>query len=353
MTSFQNLDQATTSKVTIEGQSYLFFGGTAYLGLLGNAEYIELFKEGIDKYGLNNGTSRLSNIQLGIYDEVEAKMSIRFGFEAAVTFSSGYLAAQVAVRALKEDREVLYAPGSHPALWLDSNPTERETFQEWAQKTVAYINNSIQSTFLVVSNCIDNLQPATYDFSIFDSVSKDKDVLLLLDDSHGIGVVYQNSISSNLDGLKLAGNIEIVVVASLAKGMGTDAGLILGTSKSLRKVKKHPIFVGASPASPAAMYALANGDTIYKTAFDKLHFNMAYFKRHLPINSGLRHIDNFPVFSSVDSSLYRYLCQNNVLISSFPYPLPASPLLNRVIISALHSETDLNYLLEKYNSKSK
>ena len=78
MTTFRNLSQSTGRTIHMDDQSYLFFGGTAYLGLLDNKDYIELFKEGIDRYGLNNGTSRTNNVQLGIYAEAEKFMAGRF-----------------------------------------------------------------------------------------------------------------------------------------------------------------------------------------------------------------------------------------------------------------------------------
>lgn len=353
MNAFQNLHQPTKRILQVEDKSYLFFGGTAYLGLLDNLQYIDLFKKGIDMYGLNNGTSRSNNVQLGIYNEAEEKLSFRFGYGAAALFSSGYLAAQATVRALADDREVIYAPASHPALWIDDNPNVEESFEEWSLRTVAYINSSDGLQFIIVSNCIDNLRPANYDFSLFDAVSVEKEVLFILDDSHGLAVVNKNDISSDITVLKDKPNFDIVIVSSLAKGLGTDAGLVLGNKKNINKIKKHPIFMGASPASPAAIYALVNSEYIYDNAFDVLHQNICYLSSNLPVDSGLSHITNFPVFSSSDPDLYSHLTKNNVLISSFPYPLATSPLLNRIVISALHRKSDLDCLLDNYSFKFK
>lgn len=354
MTVFQHLHQPTSRSLDIEGQHYLFFGGTAYLGLLDNPAYISLFKEGIDRYGLNNGTSRSNNIQLGIYAEAEEKLASRFGFESAAVFSSGYLAAQAAVRVLYTDQVLIYAPASHPALWLDGSPhVESNDFASWALQTVQFVNSSPESHFIIVSNCIDNLQPANYDFSVFAELAEDKHILFILDDSHGLAVVNKNAISSDIHILTGKANVEVVVVSSLAKGLGTDAGVVLGPSHLLDQVKRHPIFLGASPASPASMYALIHGDAIYEDAFAKLHANIDYFLSKLPIGHGLRHIDRFPVFSSNSAELYQYLVENNILISSFPYPLSTSPLLNRVVLSALHSKVDLDRLVEIYTALSK
>lgn len=353
MISFQDLHQPTGRNLLIDQQSYLFFGGTAYLGLLDNQEYISLYKEGIDSYGLNNGTSRSNNVQLGIYQEAESKLALRFGFEASALFSSGYLAAQATVRALVDDRELIYAPASHPALWLSINPQSMQGFDSWAMDTVQYINTSANARFVIVSNCIDNLKPEKYDFSVFCNLNDDKEVLFILDDSHGLGIVNENAVSSDLGLLKRKSNIAIVIVSSLAKGLGTDAGLVLGDCENIARLKQHPIFMGASPASPAAVYALIKGDEVYKKAFEKLHDNIDYFSSHLDADSGLSQINGFPVFTSIDPSLYSYLSQNNILISSFPYPLPTSDPLNRIVISALHTKEDLDYLLHVYHIKIK
>lgn len=353
MISFQNLHQPTRRSLLFDDKSYLFFGGTAYLGLLDNPEYIALYKDGIDRYGLNNGTSRSNNIQLGIYHDVEENMAVRFGFEATALFSSGYLAAQAVVRTLLDGREVMYAPACHPALWIDGDPKVLGSFEEWAMQTMDYINSSENRDFVVISNCIDNLRPAKYDFTVFQHISEDKNVLLILDDSHGLAVVNKDAVSSDIHLLRQISNIDIVVVSSLAKGLGTDAGIVLGSVKVIDKLKKHPIFMGASPASPASMYALLYSDKIYARAFDKLHQNIDYFVGMLPIDHGLSFIDSFPVFSSFDPLFFDYLSQNNILISSFPYPLPTSQALNRIVISSLHTFHDLKYLSEIISSKDK
>ena len=350
MTSFRNLNQTTGRIISLDNAEYLFFGGTAYLGLLANPEYIELYKQGIDRYGLNNGTSRTNNVQLGIYKDAEDQLAKRFSFESAALLSSGYLAGQATVRALSKGKSVLYAPGSHPALWLQEAPLQEGDFDQWILNTVDFINNTVQEEFVVISNCIDNLTPQRFDFSPFKSLNVDKKVTLILDDSHGIGILKKDGISADLSGLKNP-NIEIVVLASLAKGLGTDAGLVLGSKEMINQIKKNPIYNGASPTAPAAFYALIHGSSLYDEAFEKMQNNTSLLAE-IVAKTSLSHIENFPVFSSKKPELYKHLLQKNILISSFPYPLATSPLLNRIVISALHSEDDVRHLGEILCSES-
>lgn len=352
MTSFQHLHQPTARTIVHEGNEFLFFGGTAYLGLLANREYIALYKEGIDRYGLNNGTSRTNNVQLGIYEDTEIYLAERFGYEQAALFSSGYLAAQATVKVLSKGRIVKYAPDCHPALWNAVNPNSDGSFQEWANAVVAEINDSSDDEFVLISNSLDNLTPRAYDFSPFDQINSDKKVILILDDSHGLGVLARNRASVDADAIRRNPNLSLVLVASLAKGLGTDAGIVMASKEIITQIKSHPIFTGASPSSPAAFYALRHGQSIYEQAFSDLHRNIESFRKLLGGQSTLNSTANFPVFSSKDSHLYRFLIKNNILISSFPYPLQTSPLLNRIVISALHKEEDLSLLAELCNSKT-
>lgn len=352
MTAFQQLHQPTGRIIVKDGKQYRFFGGTAYLGLLDNPGYIELYKKGIDIYGLNNGTSRSNNVQLGVYDDAEQLLAERFGFDAAGLLSSGYLTAQAAVRTLSVGREVLYAPEAHPALWLDSVPPGRRPFDEWRDTAIMSINSSPQKDFLIVSNTLDNLKPSYYDFKPFvELCDPSKRLFFILDDSHGIGTVRRDAVSVDLGFVQGKSNVEVLLVASLAKGMGTDAGVVMGKKGAIEQIKKHPMFRGASPPSPAAVYALINGVEFYQRAFNQLHHNIMRFNQLIEGEGKLSSIPSFPVFTSSEAHLYRHFLRRHVLISSFPYPLPDSPLLNRIVISALHTEEDLNYLVWAYLSK--
>ncbi|MGO1521526.1 MAG: aminotransferase class I/II-fold pyridoxal phosphate-dependent enzyme [Sphingobacterium sp.] len=342
MTNLQNLKQFAGPRLFVDNREYSFFGGTAYLGLSDHPEYIENFKQGIDHFGLNNGTSRNNNVQLGIYQQSEELLANRFGFPSAALLSSGFLAGQVSVNALARDRKVYIAPGAHPAIWLSDRSGEQRSHRAWLQKTVDEINQQRDGDFLICANSLDNLKPELYDFSALRELRPDQRVTLLIDDSHGLGIVYKNKISFPKETL-CSPNFELVVVASLAKGLGTDAGMVLANQHLIDEIKQHPIFVGSSPPSPAGVFALIRGASIYEKAFDKLHDNIRFFD-DLSQQLGLESFSGFPVFTSKDPNLYEFLLGKNVIISSFPYPLKESSRLNRIVLSSLHGQEDLRHL---------
>ncbi len=343
---FRQLDIVADRQVTVGGQDYLFFGGTAYLGLNTYLPFVDLFKKGVDLFGVNNGNSRSNNVQLAIYPEAEAIAADRFGMADAIVVSSGFLAAQLAVRYLAQQYdEICYAPNTHPALWLDGEPeTANEDFVQWQSRLVERINTSGKTHFLIISNTLESLVPKRHDFRRFQQIRKDKHIHFLLDDSHGIGLQDGNTYWKEVYPVPESVHTRLTVVASMAKGLGLDAGLILSDKNTIAGLRSSAAYRGASPPPPAAMYAFIHGTSIYAERRAKLRDNMTQFVKEIN-GMNFQYMDGFPVFHSPDQTLYERLHSSRIVISSFRYPSLRDSLYNRIVISAAHNPEDIRHLL--------
>lgn len=339
-TAFDSLNQPFSNKITVDGVSYLYFGGTAYLGIPQNPDFIGLFIEGIKKFGLNNGTSRTNNIQLGIYNEAEQAAAQRYEAEAALLTSSGYLAAQLSIKALSALGQVIYAPATHPSLWLDAQPNTATSFAAWKAETIQLINTTTEKNWVLISNSMNNLVPEIYDFSFLTEIESSKNLIVVVDDSHGIGV--NNGGLSAYSNLPKQPNVEYVVVASMAKALGIDAGIVLSSQKMIDKLKDTNIFVGASPAAAAGLYAFIHGREIYQSAWNKLQQNIKQLANSL--GSTWKYSPGFPAFLIDDPKIDQHFLKNQILISSFPYPTRNSASINRVVLSSWHTDQDIDQL---------
>ncbi|SHG76275.1 aminotransferase class I/II-fold pyridoxal phosphate-dependent enzyme [Pedobacter caeni] len=340
MKSFK-LNSPFSANILLEGKPYLYFGGTAYLGIPQHPDFLKFYLEGIRKFGLNNGTSRNNNIQLGLYDEAEKYAAAQFGADAALISSSGYLAAQLTVRFFSTPERVLYAPETHPALWTAQKPASKGSFSQWATESLNRINNSDQQDWVLISNSLNNLFPEHYDFSFIKEILPGKKVVLIVDDSHGIGILDRGRGIFNL--IPKTNQVEVIVVASMAKALGLDAGIILGTEKVIKALKSCNEFLGASPPAAAGLFAFMQSADIYKEEQEKLMALISYFARE--INSDWKHIAGFPVFHHPDEKMFDRLMEKEISISSFPYPDPNSQAINRVVLSSWHTKENINQLI--------
>lgn len=346
---FEVADNPANRTLQFCGKPYLYFGGTAYLGLSIHPEFQELYIQGIKKHGINIGTSRTNNVQLKLYRDTEEELAERFAFKDALLTSSGYMASQLLYQYYSQEVDKIFtAPNTHPAnsagVKINCPKLKRE---KWEQNTLREIHNSNKNTFLILSNSLDNLHPQKYSFKWIDGIDENKKVILIIDDSHGLGIVCENQSSVSVENIG-KNNVEVLITASLAKGFNTDAGLILGEKESLNKLRKHSAYVGASPPSPAAVFAMRESEKLYKNQRKILLENIKYFRKLG--NNQLIYTEKFPVFTFTKEGFYLPLLQRNLIISSFPYPNHDSKDLDRIVLSAYHRREDLEKLSEALQS---
>ncbi|MCC9135343.1 aminotransferase class I/II-fold pyridoxal phosphate-dependent enzyme [Pontibacter silvestris] len=344
-------DELPGRTLSVEGVEYLFCSGTSYLGIARNEQFKQHLFEGFHRYGTNYSSSRNSNLHLRVFDEAEAYLAAYSGAEAALTMSSGFLAGQTLVRVLQASGHFIYAPGTHPAMWLnETSTTVTLDYDKWVKQLIVEAPTLPAEHIIIVCNSLDPLRARNYHFSWIDALPENKQITLIIDDSHGFGVTGANGagIFSQLSD-KLTDNVRLIVATSFGKAFGIPAGIILGDKELISQLRLSSNFGGASPAIPAYLYAFLHSEMVFKEAREKLLANITFFRQQLSCPALFNCIENFPVFYTQHESLCPYLLENQVLISSFRYPTPTDDAITRVILNSLHTKEDLQRLTELLN----
>jgi 8-amino-7-oxononanoate synthase len=342
-------DQLPGRTVTVGGREYLYFSGTSYLGMGRNKQFLDLASEGLACYGTNYSSSRHSNLQLRVFEEAEAYLAAYTGAEAALTMSSGFLAGQALVHALAGTGKLLYAPGTHPALWHQEEQVPNDLDHGlWVAKLLEQAPHLPGEHLIICCNSLDPLKARQFDFGWLAGLPPDKRITLVVDDSHGFGVMGPDGTGIYSQLPRLA-NMRVVVVASLGKGLGIPAGFILGDKEIVAQVQASAYFGGASPAIPAFLYAFLQAADLFRQARQTLFANIRAFQQHLVQPTQFQFINDYPVFYTAQESLALFLFNRQALISSFRYPTPANDFVTRIVLSSLHTEQDLHHLATLIN----
>lgn len=174
------------------GKDYLYFGGTAYLGLQTYSPFQEIFINNIKKYGTTYSASRNSNVKMAIYDRLEHTLQEYTGTEACITLSSGYMASQlVSNYMLEQSIAFFYAPHTHPALH-HSKTHNYVDYHSFISAVNQQLHKHPQEEIAIFCDSIDFYGNNYPDFFWLNNISKKENIILIVDDAHGIGIIGEH-----------------------------------------------------------------------------------------------------------------------------------------------------------------
>ncbi|URM38873.1 aminotransferase class I/II-fold pyridoxal phosphate-dependent enzyme [Flavobacterium anhuiense] len=336
------VDKFPDRVIEIDQKQYLYFGGTAYLGLPTNTKFQELVVQNILNWGTTYGSSRTANIQLKAYDEGESFLASHIGSEKTVTVSSGMLAGKLVIDLMKKQTDCFFhLNDTHNAIqtensfpiFLDGNLNNR-------------LLDSKSEKITILTDGIPSFETKPADLSFLEKISKSKEITLVIDESHSLGITGKN-------GSGIYSSIEFpvkrkIMVSSLGKAFGLTGGTIASDSEFINQIKELETFTSAAGMNPAFVQTLPDAREIYKVQHQKLLDNLNYIDSILIKNSTILFDKNYPLIYLLSNELVEKLKHENIIIASFRYKKEAEP-LNRIVITANHLKQDLDKLVNVLN----
>jgi 8-amino-7-oxononanoate synthase len=358
--------------ITIDNQEYLWFSGTSYLGMAHHQGFRDNFVQSLARYGTSWGSSRNSSIRLNIYEEAEQVLAQFFDMPAALTTSSGMWAGQLVTHFLQQQNTTFYyAPKTHPALWQSNSLILRDwekglNYTDWAKIIAQKIRESDEENIVICSDAVGSPYVEAFDFQWIDDLPKDKNITVVVDASHSLGVTNLSEFgfvglkdswieeSNKLDPLiqKIHKSDEskfrrgrlrqkIIITASLNKALAMPGGVVFSDKDTIAQIRQTPMFAGASPMMPALLDVFVNSTDFYREQQQKLLENIQYFNGLIPKNTFLDSVENYPAYCTYQEGFFEYLKENGVMTACFPYPSANDKPVTRLVVSALHTKEDL------------
>lgn len=289
-------------ETVIDGVSYLYFGGTSYMGLAGHPEVVEAGCEALRRYGVHSATSRSRIGTIPPVREVERLAAEYFGTEEAFYYGSGYMSNHILVSALAGGMDaVLLDEGSHysvaEAARLPGVPVI--PFAHGDPAALAAAAAPYRRILVMADGVGPSMGEAAPVEEFVRVVSGFERAVLLLDDAHGVGVLgaQGRGVLEELGMWELAnggagcGPVELAVGGTLSKALGGFGGIIPGTrafTDAARRASHY--FDGASAPPSAAAGSTAKALEILLREPERraqLHRNVARLREGLRTLPGL------------------------------------------------------------------
>ena len=338
--------------IDVNGEPYLHFSGTSYLGISTHTEYINILIECIEQYGANFGGSRLSNIQFPVYEQAEQIIADLTESPCALTFSSGSYAGQMATNHFPEESIFIKNSIVHNAINKKGAIQLDLSMDADQEKLIEVLNKEHANPIVLLSNSIDPLFVNEMNFKWLERLPQRENLYIILDDSHSIGIYGQNGGGIYPIAKRLTNN-KLIMIASLGKALGIPGGVVAGPATFIEELKRSSAFGGSSPIPPAYVNAFIRSRTLHKQLLTKVQHNISLFHKMIQQPALFKSIDQYPVFYTKENPLAEFLFENKIVLSSFPYPGPEDEKITRVVINASHTSEDIFQLTSKINSYQK
>lgn len=329
--------------IEIDQEQYLYFGGTAYLGLPTNKYFQDLVVKNILNWGTTYGSSRTANIKLKAYDEGEKFLASHIGSESTVTISSGMLAGKLVIDLMKTQTDCFFHfNDTHNAIRIENS-------------LPLFVNGKLNNRLLdlksekitILTDGVPSFETKPVNLSFLKQIPNHKEVTLILDESHSFGILGEN-------GAGIYSSIQYpvkrkIMVSSLGKAFGLTGGIIASDFDFINEIKEMETFTSAAGMNPAFVQTLSDAAEIYTSQHIKLLDNLKYIDSILIKNNNIKFDKNYPLIYLSSKELVEKLKTEKIIIASFKYTKNAEP-LNRIVITANHLKEDLDKLAAVLNS---
>ena len=206
--------------------------GNDYLGLSRHPEVRAAAAAAVDVWGAGSPGSRLVTGTTTEHTELERELADFLGAEAALVFSSGYLANLGVVTALAGPEDLLVSDALNHASVIDAcrlSGARRIVVEHCSpiavERALAGTSIPYRRAFVLTESVfsVDGIAP----LSELAEVCRGYGAALLVDEAHGIGVHGEGG-RGGAYAAGLAGAQDVVLTVTLSKSLGTQGGAVVG-----------------------------------------------------------------------------------------------------------------------------
>jgi 8-amino-7-oxononanoate synthase len=220
-------------KVRLGGQVLLNLSSNDYLGLSQDPRLIEAAQQAAAHWGVGAGASRLVAGHLALHHEVEAKLAAFKGTEAAVIFSTGYMANLGTISALVGAGDTVFCDKLNHASIYDGIKLSGATLARFPHRDMNRLESLLQKADngrrLIITDSVFSVDG---DLAPLQDMVELKDLynaVLMVDEAHATGVLGPKG-AGLADALGLTQRIE-VHMGTFSKALGSLGGYVAGDQR--------------------------------------------------------------------------------------------------------------------------
>jgi len=246
-------------EVEVDGQRVVCLCSNNYLGLANHPALVEAAREGLERWGIGAGASRLISGNMEAHRALEQRLADFVGEQAAVLFGTGYAANVGALSALASEGDVIFSDELNHASIIDGCRLSRARTVVYRHGDTDHLAELLATErapsgrAIVVTDAIFSMDGDVAPVERLRSLCDAADAWLMVDEAHSLGVVGPG-------GRGLCAEQEVrpdIFLGTLGKALGCAGSFVAGRSALARYLENSARSYVFSTAPPPAIAAAA------------------------------------------------------------------------------------------------
>ena len=358
------VDQVDGPRIVIGGNALLNFASNDYLGLAQHPALRVALVRGATEWGVGATAAHLLGGHRREHEALEEKLAHWTGRERALLFSTGYMANLGVLSSLLGDGDICVQDKLNHACLIDGARLAGCELKRYVHAEVDSARRQLQSrpddAALLATDGVFSMDGDVAPLRELAALCKSEHATLMIDDAHGLGV-HGDEGSGSVSAAKLTPNEVPVLMATLGKAIGVCGAFVAGSATLINGLvqfaRTHVFTTAPPPALAAAASAAIDIARFESWRREKLQTLIAHFRHGAETRSIALPLSTTPIQpvligSSADAiEISRRLEANAFFVPAIrPPTVPNGEARLRVTLSAAHSESDVENLLDALQS---
>jgi glycine C-acetyltransferase len=351
--------------ITVDGKKVLNLCSNNYLGMANHPQLKAAAQGAIDKFGVGPAAVRSIAGTMSLHTELEEKLARFKRVEATISFQSGFNSNVATIPALVGKDDLIFSDELNHASIIDGcrlsgAPIIRFEHCNPASLEQKLRENDLTGTTrraLIITDGVFSMDGDIAPLPGLVELAERHNAMIMVDDAHGEGVLGEGGRGA-VDHFHVHGRVD-VEIGTLSKAFGVVGGFVAGKKLIIEHLRqKGRPFLFSSALTPADVAACGAAVDILQKSDDLVRIlwsNARYFKRKMQqagFDTGKSETPITPVMlgeARTAQEFSRRLFDQGVFAMAIGFPtVPMGKARIRVMISATHSEPDLDYGVEKF-----
>jgi len=229
------------TRAVVEGRELLNFCSNDYLGLARDARVVAAMARGAAQWGAGSGAAHLVTGHTAAHHALEEHLAAFTRREAALLFSTGYMANLGVITAFAGRGEIVLQDRLNHASLLDGARLAEAKLQRYAHVSAAEATLALEAAgeraAVLVTDGVFSMDGDVAPVAALAQAARARDTWFMVDDAHGLGVTGPTG-RGTLESAGLGADDVPLLVGTLGKAFGCFGAFVAGSREAVELIQQ-------------------------------------------------------------------------------------------------------------------